>query len=135
MHETARLPERIDSVEQLEDLLSEPTPAVIKTMARLDGDVLILGIGGKMGPTLARMAHRGSEVPKTAPRSPTPAADSSASHAACAATSPSEWPLHPSTPSQSRPASQHGRPASMGWTSTPIPVRMLRCSLTSPPPR
>ena len=43
-------------------------------------------------------AHRGSSVPKTDPRSPSPAADSTASHSACAATSPSEWPEHPSTP-------------------------------------
>jgi 2-C-methyl-D-erythritol 4-phosphate cytidylyltransferase len=67
--------------------------------------------------------HRGSEVPKTEPRSPSPAADSSASQAACAATSPSEWPAHPSAPYQSSPASQHGRPAASGCTSTPMPTR------------
>ncbi|WP_165073217.1 NAD-dependent epimerase/dehydratase family protein [Paludisphaera rhizosphaerae] len=53
--------DRLDSirdVEHLEDLLSEPTPAVIEALARLDGDVLVLGVGGKMGPTLARMARR-----------------------------------------------------------------------------
>ena len=31
-------------------------------MARLDGDILVLGVGGKMGPTIARMAVRGSEA-------------------------------------------------------------------------
>ena len=67
--------------------------------------------------------HRGSDVPNTEPRSPKPAADSSASQAACAATSPSEWPAHPSAPAQSSPASQHGRPASSGCTSTPMPTR------------
>lgn len=53
--------DRLDSirdVEHLEDILSEPTPAVIEALARLDGDVLVLGVGGKMGPTLARMARR-----------------------------------------------------------------------------
>ncbi len=45
---------RVESVEQLEDLLSEPSDAAIQAMARLDGDVLLLGVGGKMGPTLAR---------------------------------------------------------------------------------
>ena len=44
--------------EHLEDLLSEPTPGVIETLARLDGDLIVLGVGGKMGPTLARMARR-----------------------------------------------------------------------------
>lgn len=52
----------IDSVEDLENLLSEPTDAVIKTMAALDGDLVILGVGGKMGPTLARMAKRASDL-------------------------------------------------------------------------
>jgi nucleoside-diphosphate-sugar epimerase len=45
-------------VEYLEDLLSTPTPGVIETLARLDGDVMVLGVSGKMGPSLARMARR-----------------------------------------------------------------------------
>ena len=48
----------ITSEEQLDDVLSEPPPAVINLFRRLEGDVLILGAGGKMGPTLARMAAR-----------------------------------------------------------------------------
>lgn len=52
------LPPNIESVAQLEELLSEPTDAVIETLAQLDGDLLLLGVGGKMGPTLARMARR-----------------------------------------------------------------------------
>jgi len=52
------LPERIESVEQLEELLSRPTDYVIDTLRKLDGDILILGVAGKMGPTLARMAQR-----------------------------------------------------------------------------
>lgn len=42
----------------LEALLSEPDAATIAALAGLDGDVLVLGAGGKMGPTLARMARR-----------------------------------------------------------------------------
>lgn len=56
-------PRPIDSIadiEQLEDLLSAPTPAVVECMRRLKGDVLILGVGGKMGPSLARMVKRAS---------------------------------------------------------------------------
>ena len=52
----------IDSVEDLENLLSAPTEAVIQTMAALEGDLVILGVGGKMGPTLARMSKRASDL-------------------------------------------------------------------------
>ena len=43
----------------------------------------------------AAPAHAGSDVPNWLPRSPSPAAESRASQAACAATSPSEWPSRP----------------------------------------
>ncbi|WP_145085335.1 NAD-dependent epimerase/dehydratase family protein [Anatilimnocola aggregata] len=46
------------SVEQLETFLSEPDEAVIETLRGLDSDLLFLGVGGKMGPTMARMARR-----------------------------------------------------------------------------
>jgi nucleoside-diphosphate-sugar epimerase len=52
----------IRTVNELEALLSEPSPEVIETMARLTGDILLLGAGGKMGPTLARMARRASQA-------------------------------------------------------------------------
>jgi hypothetical protein len=54
--------QRIDDVEQLEELLSRPTPEVVETMRRLDGDLIVLGVGGKIGPTLARMARRASDA-------------------------------------------------------------------------
>ncbi len=50
----------ISTVEELEENLSEPTPETIEAMAALRGDIVILGVGGKMGPTLARMAKRAS---------------------------------------------------------------------------
>jgi nucleoside-diphosphate-sugar epimerase len=50
--------EAVESVEQLDDLLSTPTEAATETLARLDGDLVVLGAAGKMGPTLARMARR-----------------------------------------------------------------------------
>ncbi len=52
----------IQNEEDLEDRLSEPTPGVIETLARLPGDILFLGVAGKMGPSLARMAKRASEA-------------------------------------------------------------------------
>ena len=42
----------------LDDALSTPTPALIRVLADLDGDIIVLGAGGKMGPSLARMARR-----------------------------------------------------------------------------
>jgi hypothetical protein len=52
----------IRDVEQLEEMLSRPTPEVIDAMRRLEGDLMVLGIGGKIGPTLARMARRASDA-------------------------------------------------------------------------
>jgi nucleoside-diphosphate-sugar epimerase len=52
------LPDRISSEDELEDLLSRPSQALRETLAALEGDITILGVGGKMGPTLARMAKR-----------------------------------------------------------------------------
>ena len=54
----AALPDRFASVAALEDFLSEPTPELAADLARVPGDILILGVAGKMGPTLARMAKR-----------------------------------------------------------------------------
>ena len=61
---TARSRQRtsVRSIEELDELLSEPTEAATDTLGALDGDIVILGVGGKMGPTLARMAKRASEI-------------------------------------------------------------------------
>ncbi|HEU0062289.1 MAG TPA: NAD(P)-dependent oxidoreductase [Hyphomicrobiaceae bacterium] len=56
--EAAALPARFQSVAELEDFLSTPPPEVIAELAQLSGDILVLGVAGKMGPTLARMAKR-----------------------------------------------------------------------------
>ena len=45
----------------LEAELSEPTPDTVALLSRLDGDLVILGAGGKMGPSLARLARRSAE--------------------------------------------------------------------------
>ena len=47
---------------ELEERLSEPTAEVIAVMGRLQGDLILLGVGGKMGPSLARMARRASDA-------------------------------------------------------------------------
>jgi nucleoside-diphosphate-sugar epimerase len=43
---------------ELDDLLSTPRPETSAALAACPGDVVILGAGGKMGPTLARMVRR-----------------------------------------------------------------------------
>src|SRR4051812_21700736 len=43
---------------ELEEALSRPTIGVLKTMHSVPGDIMVLGAGGKMGPTLARMLAR-----------------------------------------------------------------------------
>jgi nucleoside-diphosphate-sugar epimerase len=48
----------IPDVEALEERLSRPDADVVTDLAHLDGDILVLGASGKMGPTLARMAKR-----------------------------------------------------------------------------
>ncbi len=55
---SAGLPEHIENEAQLDDVLTTPTPALAASLARQGGDVLILGVAGKMGPTLARLARR-----------------------------------------------------------------------------
>lgn len=56
--ETTATPEAVRDVDHLDDLLSTPSPGVIETFSRLEGDVIVLGVAGKMGPTLAWMARR-----------------------------------------------------------------------------
>ena len=52
------LPERFVSVAALEDFMTAPTPELVADLASVPGDILVLGVAGKMGPTLARMAKR-----------------------------------------------------------------------------
>ncbi|MFI5233066.1 MAG: NAD-dependent epimerase/dehydratase family protein [Gemmatimonadales bacterium] len=56
------------SDEELDALLSAPGAATVAALARVPGDIIVLGAGGKMGPTLARMAVRASAKAGGAPR-------------------------------------------------------------------
>jgi nucleoside-diphosphate-sugar epimerase len=58
----------IRNVAELEELLSEPSEALIQSFRSLDGDILVLGVGGKMGPTLAIMAKRACKASGTQSR-------------------------------------------------------------------
>ena len=48
--------------EELERRLSEPTPQLADALRRCPGDIVVLGAGGKMGPSLARMARRAADT-------------------------------------------------------------------------
>lgn len=45
------------SVAELEAKLAEPSPRLVEDMRRVEGDLLLLGAGGKMGPSLAMLAR------------------------------------------------------------------------------
>ena len=55
---TDALPKRFESVEALEDFMTAPGPELVRDLAAVPGDIMLLGVGGKMGPTLARLAKR-----------------------------------------------------------------------------
>jgi nucleoside-diphosphate-sugar epimerase len=50
------LPETIPDIAALDDLLCRPSQALIDDLRKVDGDIMILGVAGKMGPTLAGLA-------------------------------------------------------------------------------
>lgn len=58
----------IHTEEDLEERLSRPTEADSAALAAMEGDLLILGAGGKMGPSLARLARRSAEKAGTSKR-------------------------------------------------------------------
>ena len=47
--------------EKLNELLTEPSPALVEDMKKIKGDIMVLGAGGKMGPTLCVLAKRAIE--------------------------------------------------------------------------
>ena len=50
--------EPIKTEEELIDQMTTPSPAVKEAVAKIEGDILILGVAGKMGPTLAELLVR-----------------------------------------------------------------------------
>src|SRR5262245_59497032 len=53
----AHLPPRCDGVEELDAFLAGPSQPLINDLATLEGDIIVVGGAGKMGPTLARLAR------------------------------------------------------------------------------
>lgn len=51
-------PEEIRTEQELDEVLTRPSLRLVEFMKTLDGDILILGAGGKIGPTLTVLARR-----------------------------------------------------------------------------
>ena len=56
------LPSRITNEEMLDDMLTQPSPELIDFMQQLSGDLVILGIAGKMGVTMGQLAVRAARM-------------------------------------------------------------------------
>jgi nucleoside-diphosphate-sugar epimerase len=54
----AALPDRFETEADLEAFMTAPTAPLVEDLAAVPGDILVLGVGGKMGPTLAGLAKR-----------------------------------------------------------------------------
>jgi dTDP-4-dehydrorhamnose reductase len=50
-------PSGFDGSDELDVFLARPNRALAADLAAIDGDIIVLGVGGKMGPTLARLAR------------------------------------------------------------------------------
>jgi nucleoside-diphosphate-sugar epimerase len=50
------LPKTIADIAALDELLCRPSQALIDDLKKVDGDIMVLGVAGKMGPTLAGLA-------------------------------------------------------------------------------
>jgi nucleoside-diphosphate-sugar epimerase len=56
--ENTPLPASFRDEAHLEEFMSTPTSGLVNDLAQIDGDIAVLGVGGKVGPTLAMMAKR-----------------------------------------------------------------------------
>lgn len=66
MQET--LPDTFKTIAELEEFLSRPHAELVESLARLDGDIMIVGAGGKIGPTMALTAKRAVDAANVAKR-------------------------------------------------------------------
>jgi hypothetical protein len=59
---SSALPEHIDTVEQLNETMTRPGPDLTRFIRSVQSPLVILGAGGKMGPTLAVLARRAADA-------------------------------------------------------------------------
>lgn len=62
------MPEHFATEAALEEFLAQPSDALIEMMKRLEGDIMILGIAGKMGVTMGKLAVNAIRAAKVAKR-------------------------------------------------------------------
>lgn len=60
--QTNALPDSIGSETELEEVLTRPRPALVESVRGLASPLVLLGAGGKLGPTLALLARRAAEA-------------------------------------------------------------------------
>ncbi|WP_047983341.1 NAD-dependent epimerase/dehydratase family protein [Ornithinibacillus californiensis] len=48
----------MQTIAELEEIMTKPSQRLIDDLKQVNGDIMILGVGGKMGPTLAKLAKR-----------------------------------------------------------------------------
>ncbi|MDM5201251.1 NAD-dependent epimerase/dehydratase family protein [Fictibacillus enclensis] len=48
----------MNTMQELEEVMTKPSERLIEDIRQLNGDIMILGIGGKMGPSMAKLAKR-----------------------------------------------------------------------------
>lgn len=58
----------MDKLISLAQRMLEPSPALIEDVSRIKGDILLLGVAGKMGPTMARVARKAVDAAGTGQR-------------------------------------------------------------------
>jgi hypothetical protein len=58
MIDRADLPKGFAGVGELESFMARPSQELVDELAAVPGDILVLGAGGKMGPTLSMLARR-----------------------------------------------------------------------------
>src|SRR5690606_39453139 len=53
---------KMNELQQLEKELLKPSEDLLEDIAKIDGDIMFLGVGGKMGPSMARLAKEAIEM-------------------------------------------------------------------------
>ncbi len=52
----------MDDLTLLEQEILKPSPVLVDDISRIQGDILLLGVGGKMGPAMARVARQAADI-------------------------------------------------------------------------
>lgn len=63
--ETRQQDTEFDGVDAIEEALATPSQELIDAMRTIEGDIAVLGVGGKVGPSVAVMAKRAAEAAGT----------------------------------------------------------------------